>query len=63
MTENVFAWPGIGRLLVSSVQSRDSSVVQVIVLMIAASMVTVNLLVDVAYGWLDPRIRQLRAET
>jgi len=63
VTENVFAWPGIGRLLVSSVQSRDSSVVQVIVLMIAASMVTVNLLVDVAYGWLDPRIRQLRAET
>jgi peptide/nickel transport system permease protein len=62
VTENVFAWPGIGRLLVSSVQNRDSSVVQVIVLMIAASMVTVNLLVDIAYGWLDPRIRQLRAE-
>jgi peptide/nickel transport system permease protein len=62
VTENVFAWPGIGRLLVSSVQNRDSSVVQVIVLMIAASMVTVNLLVDVAYGWLDPRIRHLRTE-
>jgi peptide/nickel transport system permease protein len=62
VTENVFAWPGIGRLLVSSVQNRDSSVVQVIVLMIALSMVTVNLLVDIAYGWLDPRIRQLRAE-
>lgn len=62
VTENVFAWPGIGRLLVSSVQNRDSSVVQVIVLMIAASMVAVNLLVDIAYGWLDPRIRQLRAE-
>jgi peptide/nickel transport system permease protein len=63
VTENVFAWPGIGRLLVSSVQSRDSSVVQAIVLMIAASMVTVNLLVDITYGWLDPRIRQLRAES
>lgn len=62
VTENVFAWPGIGRLLVSSVQNRDSSVVQVIVLMIALSMVTVNLLVDIAYGWLDPRIRQLKAE-
>jgi peptide/nickel transport system permease protein len=63
VTENVFAWPGIGRLLVSSVQNRDSSVVQVIVLMIAASMILVNLLVDIAYGWLDPRIRQLRAGT
>jgi peptide/nickel transport system permease protein len=62
VTENVFAWPGIGRLLVSSVRNRDSSVVQVIVLIIAFSMVTVNLLVDVAYGWLDPRIRQLKEE-
>jgi peptide/nickel transport system permease protein len=62
VTENVFAWPGIGRLLVSSVQNRDSAVVQVIVLMIAASMIAVNLLVDVAYGWLDPRIRHLRTE-
>jgi peptide/nickel transport system permease protein len=62
VTENVFAWPGIGRLLVSSVQSRDSSVVQVIVVMIALSMVMVNFTVDMAYGWLDPRIRQLRTE-
>ncbi len=62
VTENVFAWPGIGRLLVSSVQNRDSSVVQVIVVMIALSMVTVNFTVDMAYGWLDPRIRQLRSE-
>jgi len=62
VTENVFAWPGIGRLLVSSVQNRDSAVVQVIVVMIALSMVTVNFAVDMAYGWLDPRIRQLRAE-
>jgi len=62
VTENVFAWPGIGRLLVSSVQNRDSAVVQVIVVMIALSMVTVNFAVDMAYGWLDPRIRQLRTE-
>ena len=62
VTENVFAWPGIGRLLVSSVQNRDSAVVQVIVVMIALSMVTVNFAVDIAYGWLDPRIRQLRTE-
>ena len=60
--ENVFAWPGIGRLLVSSVQNRDGAVVQVIVVMIALSMVTVNFAVDMAYGWLDPRIRQLRTE-
>jgi len=63
VTENVFAWPGVGRLLVSSVQNRDSAVVQVIVVMIALSMVTVNFAVDMAYGWLDPRIRQLRTET
>lgn len=57
VTETIFAWPGIGRLLVLSVGQRDLAVVQTIVLMIAATMVTANLLVDLAYGWLDPRIR------
>jgi len=59
VTETVFAWPGVGRLLVTSVANRDLPVVQVIIILIAASMVTTNLLVDLAYGWLDPRIRDL----
>jgi peptide/nickel transport system permease protein len=62
ITENVFAWPGVGRLLVDSVANRDMAVVQVIILLIAASMVTTNLVIDLAYGWLDPRVRDLRAE-
>ncbi|GAB5471098.1 MAG: ABC transporter permease [Rhodospirillales bacterium] len=57
VVESVFAWPGIGRLLVDSVANRDLAVVQVIVLLAAVSMVVANLAVDLAYGWLDPRIR------
>jgi len=60
ITENVFAWPGIGRLLVDSVAARDYAVVQTIVLLIGASMIVTNLLVDLAYGWIDPRIRDQR---
>lgn len=56
ITETVFAWPGIGRLIVEAVSSRDYPVVQTIVLVIAATVVTVNLIVDIVYGWLDPRI-------
>jgi peptide/nickel transport system permease protein len=62
VTENVFAWPGVGRLLVSSVANRDLPVVQVIVLLIATSMVLTNLTIDLLYGWLDPRIGSLRSE-
>jgi peptide/nickel transport system permease protein len=62
ITENVFAWPGVGRLLVDSVSNRDMAVVQVIILLIAISMVTTNLIIDLAYGWLDPRVRDLRSE-
>lgn len=57
VTESIFAWPGVGRLLVQSVGQRDLAVVQTIVLMIAATMVAANLLVDAVYGWLDPRVR------
>jgi len=63
VTENVFAWPGVGRLLVNAVANRDLAVVQVAVLLIAFSMVATNLLVDFAYGWLDPRVRDLRGES
>jgi peptide/nickel transport system permease protein len=57
VTETVFAWPGIGRLLVISVGQRDLPVVQTIILLIATTLVVANLLVDIAYGWLDPRIK------
>ena len=55
--ENVFAWPGVGRLLVSSVAVRDLPVVQAIVIIMGLAMVLANLLVDFTYGLLDPRIR------
>ena len=57
VVESVFAWPGVGRLLVSAVANRDLAVVQAILMMIAAWMVMANLTVDLAYGWLDPRVR------
>ncbi len=57
IVENVFSIPGIGRIMVSSIFSRDYQVVQTCVLLIAAIVVLVNLVVDISYGWLDPRIR------
>jgi peptide/nickel transport system permease protein len=57
ITETIFGIPGIGRLLVDSIYSRDYPVVQAIVLMIGVAVILSNLLVDVVYGYLDPRIR------
>lgn len=57
VTENVFGWAGIGSLLVLSVENRDFAVVQTIVLVVGATMVSANLLVDLSYLWLDPRTR------
>lgn len=57
ITENVFAWPGVGQLLVSAVSHRDAAIVQTIVILVGLSMVIVNLLVDLSYPWLDPRMR------
>ena len=57
VVESVFAWPGVGRLLVSAVANRDLAVVQAILMVIAAWMVAANFTVDIAYGWLDPRVR------
>ena len=55
--ETVFAVPGMGRLLVTTVQSQDYAYVQGIILIIAAIVLVTNLLIDLAYGWIDPRIR------
>lgn len=60
VTETIFGWPGIGRLLVYSVKHRDYNVVQVIVMLISCSMVITNFLVDVLYGVLDPRVSIVR---
>ena len=57
VTETVFAWPGIGRLLTGAVATRDLAVVQCIMIMLAFTMVIANTLTDLAYGWLDPRVR------
>ncbi|MEQ1913131.1 MAG: nickel ABC transporter permease, partial [Vicinamibacterales bacterium] len=56
ITETIFAWPGIGRLLVQSISARDYPAVQGCILTIAVTYVSMNLLVDVLYGVLDPRI-------
>jgi peptide/nickel transport system permease protein len=55
--ENVFAWPGVGRLLVTAVSGRDFPVVQGITVMVALVVLVINLLVDLAYAYVDPRIR------
>jgi len=57
LTETVFAWPGIGRLLVEGILSRDYPIVQAAVLVVALAFVLVNLFVDVLYAIVDPRIR------
>lgn len=57
VVESVFSWPGVGRLLVVAVANRDLAVVQCILLLVAATMVTSNLVVDLLYGVLDPRLR------
>ncbi len=57
VTETIFAWPGVGRLAVQSIFVRDYPVVQAGVFVLALTFVAINLLVDLLYGWLDPRTR------
>lgn len=63
VTESVFAWPGVARLLTSAVAQRDLPVVQTIILLTVLVMVVVNVTVDILYGWLDPRIAAERKRT
>lgn len=58
VVETVFAWPGMGRQISSAVFQRDYPVIQMIVLLIAISVVLTNFLVDILYGLIDPRIRE-----
>jgi peptide/nickel transport system permease protein len=57
IVERVFAWPGVGRLLVDSIGVRDLPMAQGCVLFIATVFIVLNLVVDLSYAWLDPRIR------
>ena len=59
ITETIFAWPGLGDLMVNAVSNRDYPLIQGLVLFIAMIFVSINLIVDIAYQYLDPRIRQL----
>lgn len=57
ITEAVFSWPGVGSLLLDGIQSRDYPLVQGCVLVVALIYVVVNLMTDLVYAWLDPRVR------
>lgn len=61
LVETVFSWPGLGRLLYDSMLARDTPVILGIFLVGASAAVIANLVTDLAYGWLDPRLRQRRA--
>jgi peptide/nickel transport system permease protein len=63
VVESVFSWPGVGRLLVVAVGNRDLAVVQCILLLVAVTMVCSNLIVDLLYGLLDPRLRGASRKT
>lgn len=57
ITETVFAWPGIGKLTIDAINTRDYPVLQACVLLISLTYVVVNMVTDLVYGWIDPRIR------
>ena len=57
VTERVFAWPGLGQMVVDAINSRDDPVVQAAVLVASLLFLLINLAVDLIYSWLDPRIR------
>lgn len=61
ITENIFNWPGMGRMILESTFARDFTVVQSITILIAIMVLGMNLLVDIAYAWVDPQIRYQRA--
>jgi len=57
IVETVFAWPGMGSLLITGVTSRDYPLIMGLVLMYTVAFVTINLVIDALYGIIDPRIR------
>jgi peptide/nickel transport system permease protein len=57
VVETIFAFPGIGRLMISSILDRDFAVVQAAVVVIALAIFALNIIIDLIYGWVDPRVR------
>jgi len=57
VVETVFAWPGIGRLIIEAIYARDYSVVQAGICLVSTIYILINIVVDLVYGLLDPRIR------
>ncbi len=57
LTETVFSWPGLGRAMVDAINQRDFPVILGAVTLFAVTFVLVNLLVDILYAWIDPRVR------
>jgi peptide/nickel transport system permease protein len=57
LVETVFAWPGLGQLLLSSIQTRDVPVLLALFLLVSLAVILTNVVTDLAYSWLDPRIR------
>ncbi len=57
ITETIFSWPGVGRFMVQAIHNRDIPVVQAGVFVMASCIILINVLTDVVYSWLDPRIR------
>ena len=57
VTETIFAWPGIGRLAVDAIRTKDFPLVQGVILTFAVVYVLINLIVDLIYAYLDPRLR------
>ncbi len=57
MTETIFSWPGLGRLVVQAISNRDYALVQGCLLLIGLTYILVNLLTDVVYRWINPRMR------
>ena len=57
LVETVFAWPGLGHLMLSSILTRDIPVLLGLFVLVSIAVIAANLLTDVAYAWLDPRVR------
>jgi len=57
ITESIFGWPGMGRLYIQAITANDWPEVMAVVMIIGFMVVVMNLLADLSYGWLDPRVR------